>query len=193
MVPQRPSMLFLKATQLKSLQHKGKDLTISTTSKHEGCMQAGRPPSPGRPTPSKTSSHASFSRRTSASGGQPAGPAATPGVTPEIQPARSVSEDSDSEGGTLFQPVQFREHVQVSQHPCCCLHLFRHVSGSGCLWLCGRLPVCLSACMPAVLAWLRWFARVTGESECRTHSIREAIGGYKVCHVKCIWQHVYAL
>lgn len=76
-------------------------------------LKAGRPPSPGGPTPSKTSSHASFSRRTSASGVAPAGPAATPGpASSEIQPSRSVSEDSDSEGGTLFQPVQFREHVQ---------------------------------------------------------------------------------
>lgn len=111
-------------------------------------MQAGRPPSPGGPTPSKTSSHASFSRRTSASGVAPAGPAATPGpASSEIQPSRSVSEDSDSEGGTLFQPVQFREHVQVSQHPCCCPHLVGHVLLV--LAACGCADVCLSVCMHA--------------------------------------------
>lgn len=42
-------------------------------------------------------------------------PAASQSDTAEIQPARTVSEDSDSEGATLFQPVNFREHVQVWQ------------------------------------------------------------------------------
>ncbi len=42
-------------------------------------------------------------------------PAAPQSDTAEIQPARTISEDSDSEGATLFQPVEFREHVQVRQ------------------------------------------------------------------------------
>lgn len=40
-------------------------------------------------------------------------PAASHSDSAEIQPARTVSEDSDSEGATLFQPIEFREHVQV--------------------------------------------------------------------------------
>ena len=86
-----------------------------TPSRREAFMQAGRPPSDGRSNASKTSSHASFSRRSSASGTQAAGAAATQLDTSEIQPTRSVSEDSDSEGGTLFQPIRFSEHVQVSE------------------------------------------------------------------------------
>ncbi len=46
-------------------------------------------------------------------------PAVSQSDTAEIQPARTVSEDSDSEGATLFQPVEFREHVQVRQVMCC--------------------------------------------------------------------------
>lgn len=78
-------------------------------------VQAGRPPSAGRSTASRASSRASFSRRTSALGAPAPVPAASHSDTAEIQPARTVSEDSDSEGATLFQPVEFREHVQVWQ------------------------------------------------------------------------------
>jgi len=76
-------------------------------------VQAGRPPSAGRSVPSRASSHASFSRRTSASGATGPLPAASQSEISDIQPARTVSEDSDSEGATLYQPIEFREHVQV--------------------------------------------------------------------------------
>ena len=58
-------------------------------------------------------------------------PAASQSDTAEIQTGRTVSEDSDSEGAMLFQPVEFREHVQVWQ----VMHQSsRHVTMRGVWW-----------------------------------------------------------
>ena len=69
------------------------------------------PPSAGRSSASRLSSHnhVSFSERSSAS--RAPVPAALHPDIAEIQPARIVSENSDSQGATFFQPIEFRDHM----------------------------------------------------------------------------------